>query len=206
MNYRAEIVRFLGAKNEEGLSPLIDDAIRQTESLVPQSITAEFDIVRNENEVVLSNGLHLTGSLVKNSLSGCRKVLIIVATLTLQADNMLATAGSTVKEAVLNAALSAKIEEYVDFVEAELINGYKLKNLYTTPRFSPGYGDFPLSVQSELLSATNAEKLLGLHLTDSLMLIPVKSVTAIIGLSETPHDNKRHKCDKCDKQCIYRKL
>ena len=79
MNYRAEIVRFLGAKNEEGLSPLIDDAIRQTESLVPQSITAEFDIVRNENEVVLSNGLHLTGSLVKNSLSGCRKVLIIVA-------------------------------------------------------------------------------------------------------------------------------
>ena len=50
------------------------------------------------------------------------------------------------------------------------------------PRFSPGYGDLPLETQGPLLQLLEAERLLGVGLTDSLLMTPTKSVTAFVGL------------------------
>ena len=51
-----------------------------------------------------------------------------------------------------------------------------------TRRFSPGYGDLPLSLQGELFSLLDCERRLGLTLNASLLMTPKKSVTAILGL------------------------
>ena len=53
-----------------------------------------------------------------------------------------------------------------------------------TWRFSPGYGDRPLSMQDDLLAAVEAGKRIGLATTQGHMLTPMKSVTAIIGLQD----------------------
>ena len=47
------------------------------------------------------------------------------------------------------------------------------------PRRSPGYGDMPLEMSREILEKLDATKRLGVSLTDSLLLVPSKSVTAI---------------------------
>ena len=52
------------------------------------------------------------------------------------------------------------------------------------PRYSPGYGDLPLAFQQDLFRALDCERRLGLTLTDSLLMVPSKSVTAIIGMKE----------------------
>ncbi len=50
-------------------------------------------------------------------------------------------------------------------------------------RFSPGYGDCPLSAQRSIVnSVLNATRLIGLTVTPTSLLIPTKSVTAVIGL------------------------
>ncbi len=54
-----------------------------------------------------------------------------------------------------------------------------------TKRYSPGYGDLPLSVQPALLDALDAQNTLGITLTPQLWMVPQKSVTALIGLKET---------------------
>ncbi|MDR1702298.1 MAG: methionine synthase, partial [Sporomusaceae bacterium] len=51
----------------------------------------------------------------------------------------------------------------------------------TGKRFSPGYGDFELTAQPDILRLANAQEI-GLGVTASMMLIPRKSVTAIIGV------------------------
>ncbi len=48
-------------------------------------------------------------------------------------------------------------------------------------RFSPGYGDWDVHAQPDLLRLTQAETI-GVSLTESFMLRPRKSVTAVIGL------------------------
>jgi cobalamin-dependent methionine synthase I len=54
----------------------------------------------------------------------------------------------------------------------------------TKGRYSPGYGDLSLSFQPVLLNELNAAKLLGITLTDSYLMIPRKSISAIIGVKE----------------------
>ena len=49
------------------------------------------------------------------------------------------------------------------------------------PRFSPGYGDFPLTAQRDIFAILDCPKRIGLSLNQSLLLSPTKSVTAVIG-------------------------
>ena len=52
----------------------------------------------------------------------------------------------------------------------------------TKVRFSPGYGDLPLEIQPDILEMINAGKLLSITLTDSLLMKPQKTITAIAGI------------------------
>ena len=60
----------------------------------------------------------------------------------------------------------------------------KLPDYAQTMRFSPGYGDMPLSVQGEFLSCINAEKRCGVSVTEGGMLTPIKTITAVFGLEK----------------------
>ena len=53
-----------------------------------------------------------------------------------------------------------------------------------TDRFSPGYGDLPLAMQREVMDALDCGRTVGITLSDSLLMTPSKSVTAIIGMKE----------------------
>ena len=102
-----------------------------------------------------------------------------------------------------------------DFADALLLDGFggayveagcnaaereiaaKLPGKYLTDRFSPGYGDLPLDVQSPLLALTDATRRLGVTLSESNLMNPLKSVTAVIGLSDTPQRARIRGCDFC---------
>ena len=80
------------------------------------------------------------------------------------------------------------------------------EGLYARPRFSPGYGDFSLEHQKEITSILNTPKTIGLTVTDTLILAPAKSVTAIIGFSTTKQYCHKHGCEVCKKiDCEFRR-
>jgi cobalamin-dependent methionine synthase I len=78
---------------------------------------------------------------------------------------------------VYDAIASAMVENLTDLAEEMTVSGRE-----HTGRFSPGYGDMPLEIQEELLSLLEGSRLLGITLTDSGLMSPSKSVTALIGL------------------------
>ena len=47
------------------------------------------------------------------------------------------------------------------------------------PWKSPGYGDLPLSLSRTIISELDATKKIGVSITESDLLVPSKSVTAI---------------------------
>lgn len=127
------------------------------------------------NHSILSHHLYL-------NLKGCSKVVLFAATLGPQVDAMIRryTKLDSAKAAVLQAIGSMFAEIFVDEVNSTIakeFSGYKLH-----PRFSPGYGDVPLSVQSIFFSLLSCTQKIGLTLTDSLVMAPEKSVTAFIGI------------------------
>ena len=78
----------------------------------------------------------------------------------------------------LGAALIEKLMDSVeDEIRMELAPGETLVS-----RYSPGYGDFPLSAQKKLLALLDASRRIGVSLTDTLLMVPSKSVSAVIGV------------------------
>ena len=132
-------------------------------------------------------------------------MIVFAATLGSTADRLIRTAEITnmAYALILDALASAMIEECCDNAEKELHE--KIPGFFTW-RFSPGYGDYPLDVQSEIIRLLNADKRIGLTVTSSDILIPRKSVTALIGVSDTEQDKGKRGCATCKlrETCSFR--
>ncbi len=144
-------------------------------------------------------------SLLKN-LDGCDELVLFGATIGIEFDRLMQryTRLSPAKAYILQGIGAERIESLCDAFCDEIENGLKKDGKYIHPRFSAGYGDFPLDAQKGIFSVLDASRKIGLTLTDSLIMSPSKSVTAIVGISDTPHC-EGHKCASCDKKdCEYR--
>ena len=104
---------------------------------------------------------------------------------------------------VLDAVGSAAIESFCDW----LSDGWRrdCPNFVLRPRFSPGYGDLPLETQKTLLSVLDAGRKAGVSLTESFLMLPQKSVSAIVGLGKTGCEARQGDCSLCEKRdCEFR--
>ena len=108
---------------------------------------------------------------------------------------------------VMDAVATTAIEAFCDEIESSIRQKAKLEGFYATHRFSPGYGDLPLSVQHSLLRTLDTPRKIGLSTTENMILIPRKSVTAVIGLQERPDKIKEHNCKDCNPglSCPFKK-
>ena len=71
------------------------------------------------------------------------------------------------------------VEKVMDELENEVKVKVEGEGLKLRPRRSPGYGDLPLSLSRKIISELDATKKIGVSITDSDLLVPSKSVTAI---------------------------
>lgn len=211
-NYR-EIYRYLGyGKNtpDNSTQKLIEGCVAELKEVAnPKSIWQIFnlEIIPHDNILQFVDMTVSSRNLTKN-LTGCHQVILFAATLGSQVDVLLKRYSllQVSKAVVMQAAAAAMIEGYCDTLNGELKDEFKARGLYLRPRFSPGYGDFSLEHQSEILAILDAPKKIGLTLTDSYIMTPSKSVTAIIGVSETNTTCHASGCEVCEKtDCAYRR-
>ena len=97
------------------------------------------------------------------------------------------------------AAASALVESAADLEESRIVAEAAARGLRTNFRFSPGFGDLPLAVQPAFLAALDAPRRIGLTATAGNLLVPTKSVTAVVGLFEGEPSNAsaRSTCASC---------
>ena len=113
------------------------------------------------------------------ALSGCSYAYIIGVTTGIGVDRLLARLSITsqAKNFITDGLSSAAIESLCEYVDIYLRgNGKK------PMRYSPGYGDMSLNYQPKILEALNAKETLGITINTSLLMTPVKSITAIMGI------------------------
>ena len=71
------------------------------------------------------------------------------------------------------------VEKVMDEVEKKSKAEVDVEGRKLLPRRSPGYGDLPLSLSRTILEELDAPRKIGVSITDSNLLVPSKSVTAI---------------------------
>lgn len=174
----------------------------------PCCIYHVFDVVPVDNGIsVCGTSMVLKGRSVSEHLSGCTKAVLMAATLSVHAEKVIRRYEATdmTRAVMADSLASAAVEQVCDKAEEEVKQSFS--SFYRTWRFSPGYGDLPLDIQGSFLDILQAQKRIGLNATETNMLIPRKSVTAIIGLSENEIPKGRRGCADCNMKevCQFRK-
>ena len=196
-----------GTPLEPQLLEQIQALMDQVQSEIqPRAALQRFKI--EENGMLEGTWLIPQGDDVQRMLSGCHEAVLLAATLGAGSERMLlkAQARSSAQAVLLDAVLSAAIEAVCDAQEAALRRELAAQGLYLTDRFSPGYGDMPVAPTKDICAVLAAEKSIGLTVSQSGIMIPRKSVTAVMGVSCHPVSRRPSGCAACSmrEQCALR--
>ena len=208
---RGEVLRYMGCKGEqsEAVLALVEDCLAQLGQVCePRHLTAVFPLSLSGEGWIDGGCFRVRSENLSRNLADCHKMIVFAATLGTGADHLIHKYSrlEMSRAVVMQAAAAAMIEEYCDQVCSGLKAEYEARGEYLRPRFSPGYGDFPLECQPALLGTLEAGKRIGIKLTDSLLMMPSKSVTAVMGISKKPHRCDVRGCEACGKtDCAYRR-
>ena len=207
-----EVARYLsyrGQQPDEPVCRLIAECMEEVNAAaVPRSVCERFPLHFDDAEGFSAASLRFSSRSLERNLAGCTEVYLFAATLGIAVDTLIhrAVILDAAKGVVMQATAAAAIEAYCDEENDRLRRQTEAEGLWLRPRFSPGYGDLSLSCQRDFLRVLKAQKAIGLTLTDSGMMVPVKSVTALIGISPVPTACHRQGCEVCDKtDCLFRR-
>ena len=142
-----------------------------------------------EGDAVELGPVRVRSASLARHLSGCRSALFLAATIGPELDRLVSrySAVSPAKALMLDAIGTERVESLLDAVMGELSAEYGKKCLSLRRRFSPGYGDLPLSLQADIFALLDCPKHIGVSLGRGLLMSPMKSVTAIVGVAYENH-------------------
>ena len=192
---------YYGAKADPETKKLICECTGEfLESAQFKACYAVVDVTSDGKNVDLGFMNVKSKSLAKN-LCGCEKAYVFAATTGVKSQRLINANAvlSPLKGTVTDCVGSAAIEAFCDKINSSFGD-----TEYLRPRFSPGYGDMPLETQKEITEFLQTKSKLALGLTESLMMSPSKSVTAIIGISKEKNKCTGPGCMICNRQnCPY---
>lgn len=208
---RDEVLRYLGYRGQE-VAPELEARIseetrRALDVAHPRACLRSFDVaertVRDDGVPELGLvgcALRLEGESIAEHLEGAVAVGLMAVTLGAGTERELRRLSLTdaLGQVMFDAVLTAIVERAADAAEARLVEDAATRGLHTNSRFSPGYGDLPLSCQPTFLAALDATRRLGITLTPSLLMVPTKSVTAVVGYFVDPQPQAHPGCDACN--------
>lgn len=211
---KTEALRYAGQRGgavSPELDALLSDCAEETMRIArPRLIYRRFSIVRKEDALYLSGtNVSLPGKDIARHLEDCDALVLMAVTLGGGIESAVRRWQVTdVQKALLmDACASAAVESVCNQSERVIRKALGGPPPWFTWRYSPGYGDLPLDLQRPLLNLLDAGRKIGLYVSESGMMTPQKSVTAVIGLREMPGGLREGGCAVCMNRetCMYRK-
>ncbi|NLY53451.1 MAG: hypothetical protein GX060_02320 [Firmicutes bacterium] len=213
-----EVRRYLGyqpGKTEDSVA--VDNLLLETQAAIgraarPRGRYRTFPLLKSSaTELYLpTGGLRLASSNLAALWQQAEQVSLLAVTLGPKVDSFIASllaqeryAQAAIADAIGSAAAEAAMEQLNNLLAQEVT----ASGMTLTRRFSPGYGDVPLQVQEQLGQALGVSDL-GIVVTANFLLIPRKSITAMVGwqLAGQAVCQPAKNCDLCNMEnCSYKR-
>ena len=189
---RSEILRYLGYRGSE-ITEVVEDTLREgielSNKLIKIGLTYRFfDIKERDNGIeVVGANFTMTGESIKKHLKGYDEALFLCLTIGSAFDREVEKqmVKNPTLAVILNACGIQAVEKACDTLQREVEAETGLKS---GMRFSPGYGDLPLSTQKDFIRILNTERLAGVTINENYLMNPRKTVTAVAGLKKEAID------------------
>ena len=199
----ADALRYMGAADT--LDVATAEELRRLSDLVlesarPRVVMKVLPIERKGESVSLSgSALALPGRAVSALLHSCFSCVLFCATIGDEIETLLRKwqIKDMASAVMLDACASSAVESLCESAETDLLREYLAAGLYLTDRFSPGYGDLPIGIQRDFCAELDTARKIGVHVSSGGIMIPRKSVTALIGISKAPQKSRKVGCADC---------
>lgn len=210
---KKEVLRYLGYKGQdldENIMELIEECREEIKKVATPRVIYRYKKIdiKEQGVEVLDTNLVLTGNDIKLHLKDSRECVLMAVTLgnDIEKRTRLYEKINLTRALILDACATTAVEEVCDNIENMVKEDAKVRGMNITFRYSPGYGDLPLDIQNSFIRALDAQKLIGLTVSENNLLFPRKSVTAIIGIVNSGIVKKKS-CKECSnyKYCNFRK-
>lgn len=203
-----EVYRTIGYKDcepEKEIKALIEDTLNEIIDICsPQYLYGIFPgKLCNSVSIRISNQTFYPGRKIVSYLDGVESFCVFVTTAGLEFEKWkenLRTSGELVKEFIADSIGSVIAESCVDRIQEELSSVHGINHTYP---YSPGYCGWKLSEQQYLFSLLPKHPC-SIILTDSCLMMPVKSISGIIGLGKNI-ERKEYGCKICENINCYKR-
>ncbi len=193
-----EILKYLGYRGQEidpSLRTQIERCIAEVErAAVPRIVWKQLPVVENHVE-----GLTLAGSDMADLLANCSEVVLLGATIGAMVERLLmkSEVKSMADALIMDACASTAVENVCNNFEQDLRAEVEKQGLYLSDRFSPGYGDLPFEENRDFCALLDVERRIGVTQSPTHLMIPRKSVMAIMGIADHPLKMRGKGCENC---------
>jgi hypothetical protein len=161
-----------------------DDAIRGFFHLVaPRARWLHLDIELKNDAVVFPGGFTMESKTLRRHLGDSGRVTLMGVTIGRAIETAMSEfheKGSVLEPFILDSLGSECVEEAAIFITSRINGEIREAGFRPGKRYSPGYGDLLLEVQPFIFEQLRLGEI-GMALNPSFMMIPQKSITAIIG-------------------------
>ena len=203
-----EILKYLGFRGQE-LTEEIAAQIRRCSDEVLAAATPRltYRLAPLDNGAVL--GVTFAGNDIPRMLEPCEEVVLFGATLGPGVERLMMRCEvvNAADSVMMDACASTAIENICNNFESDMRRAVEAEGRYLTDRFSPGYGDLPIAEQPKFFALLDMTRRIGVSLTPTTIMVPRKSVTAIMGIARTPQPHRPPDCEHClmFRTCPFRK-
>ncbi|WP_291125402.1 vitamin B12 dependent-methionine synthase activation domain-containing protein [Dysgonomonas sp. UBA7698] len=163
-------------------------------------------VIIERSGIIIDDVNFKTGKVIASYLDKAEAIAFFIATAGLEFDNWLKDLHrqNDVWNMFLADAIGSEIAEATArAVSKELEKFAKSRNQNISNSYSPGYCGWIVKEQQKLFSLFPTEPC-GVKLTDSSLMLPIKSVSGIIALG-TQQEKKIYGCDICNMKSCYKK-
>ena len=185
-------------------------SVAELHLLKPVATYNSYTIVKvTRDEIRLDGSTALSGRLLFSALKEASELVVVVCAIGPKLEEKVADYSSrngllkgVLLDGIGSTAVDATLREFCRLITQEAAShGYQ-----SSRPLSPGMSGFPLSEQKRLLKLASAEGI-GVSLTSSGVMVPRKSISAVIGIGpKMPAWTRAEACSCCHlkKTCHYR--
>jgi hypothetical protein len=160
-----------------------------------------------DTEIRIGETTFHTGSIIAKQFRQASKIVLFACTAgpgVREKYNQFMAEGDYLKAFFVDTLGTVAVEKATDTIHRYIRHHFEHEGLHGTNRYSPGYCGWSVKEQHELWKFLPTAYC-GITLTDSALMLPIKSVSGIIGLG--PHARKNpYSCSICElENCIYRR-
>lgn len=160
-----------------------------------------------DTEIRIGETTFHTGSIIAKQFRQASKIVVFACTAgpgIREKYDQFRTEGDYLKAFFVDTLGTVAVEKAMDKIHHSILLRFEAEGLHGTNRYSPGYCGWSVNEQHALWKFLPSAYC-GITLTDSALMLPIKSVSGIIGLG--PHARKSpYSCSICKlDNCIYRR-